>query len=103
MKHFSCTLRLVAVEGLSLGRFEFGQDSQVVGDYRAPYVLLKPFPFGPGAPSQSKSSLPSGNVGLNSGSKILKLLVNPEAFDHLQNRKSPFLGERNIFDAQLFG
>ena len=104
MKHFSCALRFVAdQEWLSFGQFEVGQNRQIVRDHRTPYVLFKPFPGAPGTAGQSKGPLQPGDVRLDSGSKILKLLINPVAFDHLQNRKPPFLGERNVLDPQLFG
>ena len=81
MKHFSCALPSVAdQELLSLGQFEVGQDSQIVRDHRTPYILFKPFPCAPGTAGQSKSPLQPGNVRLNSGSKILKLLINPDGF-----------------------
>jgi len=103
MKHFSRILLLTDLVKLNLGRFKFGQNRQMVGDHCTPDVLFKPFPLAPGASGQSKGPLQSGNVRLYPCSKIFKHLVDPEALNHLQNRKPSFLGERNTFNSHELG
>ena len=103
--HLSCHVSRFALSNLlRLGQFESGEQAQIVGDNGAPYVLFEPGPTRPGTPSKTKGSLQCRNVGFNARAKVLQPLVDPVAFNHLQNRKPLALGKGHvpypIFQAQ---
>jgi len=83
--------------------FQPRQPQQVVGYDGATNILFESSPTRPGAPGQPESTLECRNVGLYAGAEIPKLLVDPAAFDHVQDGDSFALGKGNIGNPFLLG
>ena len=88
---------------LRKSQFDSGQHQQVVRYKRAPHVLLKPNPARPITTGKPKTTFQPRDIGLNASPKISQLLIDPVAFDHLQDRKALFLRKCDILNTLAFG
>ena len=78
------------------------QYEQIVCDDGASHTSNKSMPSGPGGPKQTESVFEHVDVGFDTSPEVPELLVNPCAFDHLQDRYPPFFGKSYITDSTGF-
>ena len=78
-----------------------GQYQQVIRNNRAPNILLETDPSGPITTGKPKRTFQPGYIRLDPRPKVSQLLINPMAFDHLQDRKPFLLGKGYVFSPLL--
>jgi len=79
------------------------QNQHIVRHDGTPDILAKTWPSLPVAAIQTKGPFQPGNIGFDAGAEVPQLLVNPKAFDHIQNTQASLLGEHHVFDPLVFG
>jgi tetratricopeptide (TPR) repeat protein len=82
---------------------QYPQNQYIIRHDGTPDILPETGPTLPVAAVQTKGPFQPGDVGFDAGPEVPQLLVNPQAFHHLQHPQASPLGEHDIFNPLAFG
>src|SRR5208282_12277 len=79
------------------------QNQHIVRHDGTPDILPETWPSLPVAAVQTKGPFQPGDVRFDARPEVPELLVDPQAFNHIQHPQASPLGEHDVFDPLAFG